>query len=199
MTVIANRPAEPPPGPAEADQDEYLPVHDPSLRGRDAEFVAFMQVAEPVLARMAWLLTGDVHRAQELVQQALVRTYVAWPRAREGEPLAYARRVLSNARIDTWRRRRREVLVAPDDVPDRAPGTPDAHAVAHADRDRLVRALALLAPQRRRVVVLRYLMDLPEQQVAADLGISAGAVKSAASRGLAQLRDLLTETSEENR
>ncbi|NNU27662.1 SigE family RNA polymerase sigma factor [Isoptericola sp. JC619] len=150
-----------------------------------------MAQAEPVLGRMAYLLTGDRHRAEELVQQALVRTYVAWPRARARDPLAYARRVLANARIDTWRKNRREVLVPPDNLPH------GRHAAAdggHADRDLLVRALAQLPERRRRVVVLRYLVDLGEREVAEDLGISVGAVKSAASRGLAQLRGVLAET-----
>jgi RNA polymerase sigma-70 factor (sigma-E family) len=155
-----------------------------------------MSLAEPQLARMAWLLTGDRHRAEELVQQALVKTYVAWGRARDRDPLAYARRVLANTRIDTWRRRRREVLVPDQDLS--APAAA-SDADTHADRDVLVRALAQIAPKRRRVVVLRYLMDLSEQQVADELGISVGAVKSAASRGISQLRDLLGVTEEEKR
>ncbi|GAA4723382.1 SigE family RNA polymerase sigma factor [Isoptericola chiayiensis] len=159
--------------------------------GRDQEFAAFMAEAEPVLARTAYLLTGDRHRAEELVQQALVKTYVAWPRARGRDPLAYARRVLANARIDAWRKHRRERLVGPDELPHGRHGGADE---GQADRDLLVRALAELPQQRRRVVVLRYLVDLGEQEVAEDLGISRGAVKSAASRGLAQLRSALAGT-----
>lgn len=166
---------------------------------RDEEFSAFMVDAEPLLTRTAWLLCGDRHRAEELVQQTLVRTYVAWPRARAGDPLAYARRTLANARIDMWRRRRREVLVAADDVPGQLASREgvDAagHAHAHAERDVLVRALTRLSPQRRRVVVLRYVLDLSEQQVAEDLNVSVGAVKSAAARGLRQLREELGATS----
>lgn len=163
---------------------------------RDEEFSAFMVEAEPLLARMAWVLCGDEHRAEELVQQALVRTYVAWPRARATDPLAYARRTLANARIDHWRRRRREVLVTPEAIAaatagPRVPTQGQEHD--HAERDVLVRALAGLSPQRRRVVVLRYVMDLSEQQVADDLNVSVGAVKSAASRGLRELRRLLGE------
>lgn len=164
----------------------------PVRRSRDEEFAAFMVEAEPLLTRTAWLLCGDRHRAEELVQQALVRTYVAWPRARARDPLAYARRTLANARIDMWRRRRREVLVATEDLPGGVSGDRTAgHAHAHAERDALVRALTRLSPQRRRVVVLRYVLDLSERQVAADLGVSVGAVKSAAARGLRQLRDEL--------
>lgn len=170
---------------------QVVPLRPGERVGRDTEFSVFMAQAEPVLGRMAYLLTGDRHRAEELVQQALVRTYVAWSRARDRDPLAYARRVLANARIDAWRRHRREVLVVHEDLPH---GGHDGPGDQHADRDLLVRALARLPERRRRVVVLRYLLDLGEREVADDLGISVGAVKSAASRGLAQLRGLMAET-----
>lgn len=187
--------------PAVADGSVVVELSDGARArwSRDEEFAAFMVEAEPLLTRTAWLLCGDRHRAEELVQQTLVRTYVAWPRARAGDPLAYARRTLANARIDLWRRRRREVLVAADDVPGQLGSWaeragPPGHAQAHADRDVLVRALRRLSPQRRRVVVLRYVLDLSEQQVADDLNVSVGAVKSAAARGLRQLREELGET-----
>lgn len=152
---------------------------------REAEFTAFMTDALPALSRTAWLLCGNQHQAEELVQQALMRTYQSWAVARRRDPLAYARKSLANQRIDTWRRRRREVLVAPADLPEggSAPVTDQ-----HADRDRLVRALATLSPRQRRVVVLRHLEGLSEREVAEDLGVSLGTVKSTASRGLAQLR-----------
>ncbi|WP_082573881.1 MULTISPECIES: SigE family RNA polymerase sigma factor [unclassified Cellulomonas] len=166
-------------------------IVDHTLHDRAAEFTAFMVEAEPLLNRMAWLLCGDVHRAEELVQQALVRTYVAWPRARSGDPLAYARKTLTNLRIDTWRRHRRELLTSPEGMPELiAAGGAGTHT--HADRDVLVRALLQLSPRRRRVVVLRYLLDLSEREVADDLSISVGTVKSTASRGLDQLRTLLS-------
>lgn len=172
-------------------EEHVLPVARAEHRTRDTEFTAFMAEAEPLLARTAWLLCGDRHRAEELVQTALVRTYVAWPRARATDPLAYARRVIANARIDTWRKHRREHLVPPEDVP---PSEVSSAEHAHVERDELTRALLQLSIRRRRVVVLRYLLDLPEREVADDLGISLGTVKSTASRGLAQLRVLLTPT-----
>lgn len=155
---------------------------------RDVEFTTFMSEHADELRYTAWLLVGNAERADELVQQALVRTYGAWSRAR-GDPLAYARRVLVNLRTDTWRRRRREVLTAPEDMPDTPTGAtaPDRAE----DRDRLVRALARLTARQRRVVVLRYLVDLSEADVAAELGITVGTVKSTASRSLALLRTAL--------
>ncbi|HEY3407153.1 MAG TPA: SigE family RNA polymerase sigma factor [Propionicimonas sp.] len=141
-----------------------------------------MRSASGPLTRTAWLLTGDADLAAELVQEALVKTYLAWGRVRHGEASAYARRVLVNLNIDRWRRR---------------PATPsedlDGPVVANAeaavdDRDEVARMLATLPPQQRRVIVLRYYNDLSEADVADHLGISIGAVKSAASRGLATLR-----------
>ena len=154
----------------------------------DAEFTAFMSEHTSTLRYTAWLLVGDGERADELVQQALVRTYGAWSRART-DPLAYTRRVLVNLRTDTWRRHRREVLTAPDEMPD---ARVDAAGPGQAEaRDRLLRALAHLTPYQRRVIVLRYLVDLSEADVAADLGVTVGTVKSTASRSLAALRTAL--------
>ena len=154
----------------------------------DAEFTAFVADAGPRLHRTARLLAGDPHRAEELLQATLVKTYLAWPRAQATDPEAYARRVLANQRIDTWRKHRREVLTPPADVPEAAiPSTADDAA----DRDEVVRALMTLTPRQRRVVVLRHLVGLTEAEVAADLGVSVGTVKSTASRGLGQLREIL--------
>jgi RNA polymerase sigma-70 factor (sigma-E family) len=157
---------------------------------KEVEFASFMSRSAPALARTAWLLCGDTHLAEELVQQALVKTYLAWPMARQGEPLAYARRVLANLRVDRWRRRRREVLMASDTLPDRADDGQSA-ADQHAERDRLSRALMLLPTKQRRIVVLRHLEGLPEREVADAAGVSIGTVKSTASRGIARLRELL--------
>ncbi|MBX9245030.1 SigE family RNA polymerase sigma factor [Actinotalea ferrariae] len=181
FTVAAGDPG--PPDPPDTTIDVLLPSLD-----REAEFSAFMADAAPALARTAWLLCGDAHQADELVQQALVRTYVAWPRARERDPLAYARRTLANLRIETWRRWRREVLVPLADVPEGGLGS---GADQHAERDLLVRALAQLSPRQRRVVVLRHFEGMSEREVADDLGVSVGTVKSTASRSLARLREVL--------
>ena len=149
---------------------------------RDAAFTAFMTQATPSLLRTAWLLTGSHDAARDLVQGTLVKTYAAWPKVRENDALPYARRILINHRTDTWRSTRGEHPVA--EVPERA----HHDGSASEDRDQLVRLLSTLPRQQRTVVVLRYYNDLPEQAVADLMGISVGAVKSAASRGLAGLR-----------
>ena len=100
-----------------------------------------------------------------------------------GEARAYARRILVNLNTDRWRRR----TPVPTELWDIAdPGSAERTV---DDRDQITRMLASLGPQQRRVIVLRYFDDLPEAEVAACLGISVGAVKSACSRGLASLRD----------
>lgn len=180
--------------PAHAESLTVVAVGTRTARTRaeiDHEFSAFVSRHGADLLRTAWLLCGDAHRAEELTQQALVRTYAAWPRTHE--PLAYARRVLANLRVDTWRRRRREVLTAPEDLPetDTVRVGSDEHARTE-DRDQLVRALALLTPRQRRIVVLRHMVGLPEAEVAAELGVSIGTVKSTASRGLSTLRTALS-------
>ena len=158
---------------------------------REREFTAFMLEATPALARTAWLLCGDEHRAEELVQQALMRTFVSWSTAREQDPLAYARRTLANLRIDTWRKHRREVLTPQEELPHMGV---DSGADVRAERDRLIRALATLTARQRRIVVLRHLVGMSEREVADDLGVAVGTVKSTASRGLAELRAALTES-----
>jgi RNA polymerase sigma-70 factor (sigma-E family) len=152
----------------------------------DAEYTAFVRSASGSLTRTAYLLTGDRELASELVQEALVRTYLAWRRVRHDEATAYARRVLVNLNIDRWRRRPATPMEAIEAVD---PG--DAQQQVD-DRDEVLRMLDTLPPQQRRVIVLRYFDDLTEADVARHLGISLGAVKSAASRGLAALRTRYT-------
>lgn len=153
-----------------------------SAAARDAEFTAFVRSATPTLTRTAYLLTGDRETASDLVQEAFVRTYLAWRRVRPDGATAYARRVLVNLNIDRWRRR----TPVPSELVD-GPDPGDAHRRVD-DRDEVVRLLGSLPPQQRRVIVLRYFNDLTEAAVADHLGISIGAVKSACSRGLATLR-----------
>lgn len=169
---------------------EQLPVL-PPRRDVDAEFADFVRSSSAELGRVAWFLTGDRARAEDLLQHAYVRTWTHWRKVRDGNPLGYTRRALANARIDAWRLARREVLT--DRVPEG--GVPSGAAAAD-DRDQLVRALRTLPPSQRRVVVLRHLAHLSEREVADELGVSVGTVKSSASRGLARLRELLGDDEE---
>lgn len=149
---------------------------------RDAEFAEFVATSSAGLTKTAWFLTGNADLAADLVQEAYVRTYLAWRRIRPGEATAYTRRVLVNLNIDRWRRRRPEVPTAEVD------GVRQSGESVVDERDRIARMLATLPRQQRKVVVLRYFEDLSEAAVAEHLGITVGAVKSAASRGLAALR-----------
>ncbi len=122
---------------------------------REAAFAAFMAATSPSLTRTAWLLTGDADAAQELVQAALVKTYVAWPRVQEERALAYARTVLVNHHREQWRKHHRESVVAdPRVVADERGAGPSSGRTD--DRDEIIRLLAHLPPRQRTVVVLRY-------------------------------------------
>ncbi|UIJ34936.1 SigE family RNA polymerase sigma factor [Allobranchiibius sp. GilTou73] len=154
------------------------------------EFEQFVRVSSPGLLRTAWLLCGDPHRAEEMVQESLERVYLRWGRVRRGgQPLAYTRRVLINVNTDRWRRTHEEVLTYDGWVAESA--AVDDSAVG--DRDQVIRLLRLLPPREREVVVLRHYADMSERDVADLLQVSVGTVKSTASRGLSTLRAALTE------
>ncbi|EIV91707.1 SigE family RNA polymerase sigma factor [Frankia sp. QA3] len=154
------------------------------MRERDERaFEEFVAHSGDRLLRSAVLLVGDRAAAEDLLQGALERTYRHWPRVSAGQPEAYVRRALVNAAASRWRRRIREVPWEADT----AVGQPDP-ADRLVQRDGLIRALLTLPVRQRAVLVLRYLDDLPEAEVAAALGCSVGSVKSQASRGLARLR-----------
>ena len=157
---------------------------------RDQEFLAFVGASGRYLLRTAVLLCGDPIRAEELVQATYERTYRSWRVARDGDPQAYARRVLVNLRVDGWRRTRREVVVDPGALPEQA--APDNTGAVIA-RNAVVQALTRLPLAQRRVVVLRHLLDLTEPEVALELGISVGTVKSHHARGIARLREIFAE------
>lgn len=157
----------------------------------EEEFVDFVHGVSPRLLTSAWMLTGDPHLAEELVQETLARVYANWRRTRGDNPTAYARRVLVNLNTDRWRKGRREVLTA--DVPEqRRVSVPGPGDRVDLGLD-LIRALDTLAPRERECVVLRHYLDVSERDAATALGVSVGTVKSSTSRGLAALRDALTE------
>jgi RNA polymerase sigma-70 factor (sigma-E family) len=139
------------------------------------------------LLRFAWVLTGDWHAAEDLVQTALVRTWPRWSSIRRSDdPEVYVRRVIVNAHT-SWLRRRSSSELPAAETGDR-PATGDAYADVDA-HECLRRALLRLPPRQRAVVALRFLDDLPEGRVAAILGCSVGTVKSQAAKAIAKLRD----------
>ncbi len=153
-----------------------------SLRDDAAGFEEFVVARRSALLRSAYLLTGDLHDADDLVQVALVKAAARWSRIAE-RPEPYVRKILARESITRWRRRRwREV--PHESPPDSARSTVDLDAV-----EALRVALAGLSPRQRAVVVLRYYDDLTERQTADVLGISIGTVKSHARDALARLRD----------
>lgn len=155
---------------------------------REASYVEFATTRREQLRRIAFGMCGDWHRADDLVQIALVKLYVAWPRiARNGREDAYARKILLNVAIDESRRpwRRESATEKLPDIPDLDRRT------GIEDRDSLVAALQTLPSQQRATVLLRHWLGLSTAEAAAELGISEGTVKSHLSRGLATLRGRL--------
>ncbi|TCN40089.1 RNA polymerase sigma-70 factor (sigma-E family) [Kribbella orskensis] len=177
--------------PTVVDVPGDAPVRVGTAGTRDQEFAEFVVASGRYLLRTAVLLCGDPVRAEELVQATYERMYRSWRRvARDGDPQAYARRVLVNLRVDGWRRTRREVVVDPGALPE--PAGPDNTGAVVA-RNAVVQALARLPLAQRRVVVLRHLLDLTETEVAHELEISVGTVKSHHARGIARLREIFAE------
>lgn len=161
---------------------------------QDSAYTAFVEAAWHRHLNTATLLTGDRHRAEELLQDCLVKLYVRWRRAATDDPHAYLRRMLVNGNVSWWRRRRRELLTS--DTPE----TPDPYAHRPTDqldqRDGLRHALRALPERQRAVVVLRHIEDLSEKDTAAALGCSVGTVKSQNARAMARLRTALRENEE---
>ena len=148
----------------------------------DAAFRAFVETNGAALQHAARLLTGDHHRGEDLVQTALTRLYLKWDRVEA--PLAYARKAMVTAHIDSTRRRWRGER--PTEI---LPELAESGETTGVDeRDELRRLLGGLGSRERAVVVLRYYCDLSEQETARTLGMPVGTVKSTCSRALARLR-----------
>lgn len=156
----------------------------------EREYVQYVEARLPALRRTAYLLTGDEHRADDTVQQALTLLYVRWRRARQADHLdGYVRRMVVNAFLEERRRgwARVRLLGELPDRPDRPGGPPDEPE----DRQVLHAALLSVPPRQRAALVLRFLHDLSVGEVAEILGCSEGTVKSQTARGLATLRQQL--------
>ncbi|GLW11491.1 DNA-directed RNA polymerase sigma-70 factor [Microtetraspora sp. NBRC 13810] len=149
-------------------------------------FREFMGARQQSLMYSAYLLTGDAHLAEDLLQSVLVKVARHWPRiARSGNPEAYTRKALINEHISWWRRRRSAEFPR-EDPPDEGhdPGDATLHRLA------LQRALARLTPRQRAVVVLRFYEDRSVAETADLLGCSTGTVKSQTHHALGRLRAL---------
>lgn len=165
------------------------------MRSRDeAAYTDYVAARQDHLRRVAYALCGDWHRAEDLLQNALVKLYVAWPRRdRWATPDAYVRQILVRASIDEHRRawRRHEVSGL-----EGVEHTVAARRHDSEQRDVLFAALDQLTAQQRLCVVLRYWLELSVAETAAELGISEGSVKTHAFRGRERLRELLAEADE---
>ncbi|MEU3849095.1 SigE family RNA polymerase sigma factor [Streptomyces sp. NPDC029554] len=153
-------------------------------------FSSYVRARQPVLLRTARSLTGNPSDAEDLLQTALAKTYVAWERIEDHRALdGYVRRALLNTRTSQWRKRKVDEFAC-DELPEPDPVTgADDPAEQQALRDAMWRAIMRLPARQRAMVVLRYYEDLSEAQTAEVLGVSVGTVKSAVSRALGKLRE----------
>lgn len=150
------------------------------------EYEQFVRARTPALLRTAYLLTGDQQYAEDLVQEALARTHLAWHRLHStGNADAYARKIMYHRQVSLWRRRRVTESL-PGTLPDAATSSDHAHATTV--RVALHRALLELSPRQRAVIVLRYYEDRTEAETAEVLGIAVGTVKTLGLRALQRLR-----------
>lgn len=175
-----------------------------STAAKDAEFSDYMAARQPSLLRTAYLLTGDRHAAEDLVQTALAKLYLSWDKVQRRDLVdGYVRRIMVNENNSLWRRAWKRKEVTTDEVP-------ECSAVPASDRDQGEKSamwdfVQTLPTKQRAVIVLRYYEDLSEAETADVLGISVGTVKSQASRALASMRKrvhtqpMLNEDAEEER
>ncbi|HSV41089.1 MAG TPA: SigE family RNA polymerase sigma factor [Nocardioidaceae bacterium] len=151
------------------------------------DFETFVHARSAALARTAYLLTGDVHAAEDLLQETLARSAERWSKIiRGGDPEPYVRRVLYTRAVDGFRRRR--LVEVHTEHPELA--GPGDEADAHASRLVLREALMRLTPRQRAVLVVRFFEDRSEVETAALLGCSVSTVKSQTRHALGRLREL---------
>ena len=156
---------------------------------RDREFSEYMQARQPALLRTAYLLTGDRHTAEDLVQTALAKLYLSWDKVQRQDSLdGYVRRILVNEHNSLWRRAWKKRETTTSELPDQ-PAEPQAPS-----HDAELWALVQTLPRKQRAaVVLRYYEQLSEAETAAVLVVSVGTVKSQTSRALAALRTRMSD------
>jgi RNA polymerase sigma-70 factor (sigma-E family) len=153
---------------------------------RDGDYVDYVRQRLPWLRRIAYLLTQDAHRADDVVQAAITQLYLHWRRVREVDNLdAYARTVLVRVFLGERRRWGSRVSLM-SALPEVAAEPPD-----HAGRLAVRQALAAVPPRQRATLVLRFYCDLTVEATAGALGCSPGTVKSQTAKGLDALRRAL--------
>jgi RNA polymerase sigma-70 factor (sigma-E family) len=158
---------------------------------REAAYVEYVMSRQRYLRRIAYAICGDWHQAEDLLQTALTKLYVAWPRVHhDGREDAYVRQILVRTNIDSARRAWRREQPGLDGIDETMP---DSTTVV-ADRSELFEALQRLPQMQRKVVLLRHWLDLSVEQTAAELGIGTGSVKSHTSRGIAALQAALANS-----
>ena len=159
-------------------------------RRQDEEFDAFMTASWASLYRTAVLMTGDVHLAEDMLQNAMGKVFKAWPRVSGTEhPRSYARTVLANE-VSSWWRKRSSSELPTDTWPEDTSLAGDDDRIVEADA--MWRALRQLSSRQRAVLVLRYYEDLSGAEIAAVLGLSEGTVKAHTHRALRTLEHTLT-------
>jgi RNA polymerase sigma-70 factor (sigma-E family) len=166
-------------------------VHTGALDAADSmtvieDFETFFALEQRAALRLAFVLTGDAHAAEDLVADAFARLYPKFVRSMIDEPAAYLRTAIVNGARGRWRTILR---------PTRAPRERRVADVADAsvERDRVLRVLTTLSPGQRAAVALRFLDDCSETDTARIMGVSVGTVKAHASRGLDRLRVAMAE------
>lgn len=163
-------------------------------RRDSGDFLDFAAAAGPRMRRTAFLLCGDWDRAGDIVQEALIRLYIVWPRLEPGPGMtSYARRTVLNVNAE-WARRRSNQEIVSEVVPQQI--VQDT-AAGVTERLVLMQALASLPPRQRACVVLRYYEDLSVAEVARLLGCREGTVKSQTARGLLALRSAYQRAGED--
>ena len=160
-----------------------------SRESLDREYIEFVTARQAHLRRIAYAVCGDWHRADDLLQTALTKLYVAWPRLhRDGREEAYTRQIIVRANIDESRRpwRRERAGLGTHDPASRT-------ELPYEERSALFDALQALPVMQRKAVVLRHWLGLSVEETATELRISPGTVKSHSSRGLAKLQAVLSD------
>lgn len=160
------------------------------MSDRKAEFTAYVVANRTRCRRTAYLLCGDWGTAEDIVQQALIKLYLAWHRVRPEGADGYLRQIISRTAINEWRQASRRRTVPDDGLIDIVE---EQSGVEYEDRSALLDALQQLPPRQRQIVVLRHWWGCSVAEVATDLRISTGTVKVQTARALERLNTILSQ------